>query len=102
MILSDHCKYLDRGVDKPLTLWYSHCVIIMAAAVKHFEIPANTERSVRAKCKHCTQVMTGSTKVTSNFVKHLKVRISSLSTCHFYCIAILGDNIVFQRNIYIS
>ena len=81
--MCDHCKYWDRGIDKQLTLWYSHCVI-MAAALKHFEIPANTERSVRAKCKHCTRVITGSKKVTSNFVKHLKVRISSLFTCHFY------------------
>ena len=56
----------------------------MAAAVKHFEIPANTKGSVRAKYKHCTQVMTGSTKLTSNFVKHSKVRFSSLFTFHFY------------------
>ena len=37
----------------------------MAAALKHFEIPANTEGSVTAKCKKCTQVIAGSTKVTS-------------------------------------
>ena len=55
----------------------------MAAVLKHFEIPANTEGSVRSKFKHCTQVIADSTKVTSNFVKHLKVRISSLFTCHF-------------------
>ena len=56
----------------------------MAAVLKHFKIPANTEGSVGAKCKHCIQVIAGSTKVTSNFVKHLKVRISPLFTCHFY------------------
>ena len=84
MILSDHYKYWDRGIDKPLTLWYSHCVTIMAAALKHFEIPANTEGSVRAKFKHGTQVIAGNTKVTAHFVKHLKVSISSLFPCHFY------------------
>ena len=56
----------------------------MAAVLKHFEIRANTEGSVRAKCKHCTQFIADSTKVISNFVKHLKVKISSLLTCHFY------------------
>ena len=52
----------------------------MAAVLKHFEIPANTEGSVTAKCKQCTQIIAGSTKVTSISVKHLKVRISSLFT----------------------
>ena len=56
----------------------------MAAVLKHFEIPANTEGSVTSKCKQYTQVIAGSTKVTSISVKHLKVRISSLFTCHFY------------------
>ena len=42
------------------------------------------EGSVTAKCKQCTQIIAGSTKVTSISVKHLKVRISSLFTCHFY------------------
>ena len=71
------------GLTSHSLLWYSHCVTIMAAVLKHFEIPANTEGSVRSKFKHCTQVIADSTKVTSNFVKHLKVRISSLFTCHF-------------------
>ena len=63
---------------------YAYCSTIMVADLKHFEIPANTEGSVRAKFKHCTQVIAGSTKVTSNFVKQLKVRISSWFTCHIY------------------
>ena len=85
---------MTGGLTNHSLLWYSHCVTKLAAVLKHFEIPANTvlkhfeipantEGSVRSKCKHCTQVIADSTKVTSNFVKHLKVRISSLFTCHF-------------------
>ena len=31
------------GLTNHSFLWHSHCVIIIAAALKHFEIPANTE-----------------------------------------------------------
>lgn len=47
----------------------------MAAILQHFEIPLNSEGTVKGKCKHCSQVISGHTKTTSNFVKHMKVNM---------------------------
>ena len=40
---------------------------------KHYEIPDNANGTFKAKCKHCTTTISGSTKATSNFVLHIKV-----------------------------
>ena len=39
----------------------------------HFDVPDNAEGNFKAKCKHCSTTIYGSTKSTSNFLLHLKV-----------------------------
>ena len=53
----------------------------MAASIKstpvvfeQFEVPNNVEGTFKAKCKHCSASISGSTKASSNFLLHLKVK----------------------------
>lgn len=49
---------------------------------KHFDIPQDSEKgNFKAKCIHCLTAISGSLKVTSNFVTHMKV-----CTCMFIII----------------
>lgn len=51
---------------------------------KHFDIPQDSENgNFKAKCIHCLTAKSGSLKVTSNFVTHMKV-----CTCMFINILI--------------
>ena len=38
----------------------------------HFDVPDNAEGNFKAKCKHCSTTISGSTKSTSNFDKEVK------------------------------
>jgi len=40
-----------------------------------FEKPTDPQENFKATCHHCTTKISGSLKVTSNFVTHMKVRI---------------------------
>ena len=42
---------------------------------EHYEVPEGVEGTFRAICKHCQAKISGSTKATSNFILHLKVKI---------------------------
>ena len=41
--------------------------------LSNFDLPVGADGSVKAKCNHCSAVISGHTRITSNFVKHLKV-----------------------------
>ena len=46
---------------------------------RHYDILENVEGSFKAKCKHCTTTISGSTKATLNFLLNIKVlQITSL------------------------
>ena len=40
--------------------------------LQDFEVPENVEGNIKAMCKHCQTLVSGSTKATSNFLYHLK------------------------------
>lgn len=49
-------------------------VHVSSNVFKHFDIPQDSEKgNFKAKCIHCLTAISGSLKVTSNFVTHIKV-----------------------------
>ncbi len=42
--------------------------------LQYYDVPDNVEEGTfKAKCKHCSATISGSTKATSNFLLHIKV-----------------------------
>ena len=43
----------------------------VSAVFKHFDLPPSTDGHFKAKCKYCTKELSGTTKFTTNWWKHL-------------------------------
>ena len=56
--------------------------------LSHFDIPQSQNGNFQAKCKHCSQLIKGSSKATSNFVTHLKVSVNMLNRYSMICLHI--------------
>lgn len=47
--------------------------------LKHFDVPKSAfeedkSKKIHVKCMHCAKFISGSLRVTSNFITHMKVR----------------------------
>ena len=55
----------------------------LPAILSHYILPENTEGTFKASCKHCYKFISGSTKVSTNWLKHM---VSLLVYIHVYII----------------
>jgi hypothetical protein len=54
----------------------------MSSVLSHFIIPLDSCGNVKASYKHCTALISGSVKTTSNFVTHMKVPVLAVDDHH--------------------
>ena len=69
----------------------THDIRTMAAVLRFFEVPEGSEGPVKATCKECRMQISGHMKTTSNFVKHLKVIISTITFLACYNLTFLAN-----------
>ena len=55
----------------------------LPAVFEHYKLPECTEGLFKAHCKHCNKELSGTTKSTTNWWKHL-VSVSEFYTAHFH------------------
>ena len=74
----------------------------MLNVLSQFHVPPGADGHVKAKCRHCSVVISGHTKTTSNFVKHIRVSIHSHQIFRFLLITLIKHYVTIIMECYES